>query len=41
MPEGCILGLKPALRLEWQHQNGEEEAQERQHCRLTLSDFVS
>ena len=35
MPKRDIFCLKPALRLEWHDQNG-NEAVERQHCALTL-----
>ena len=36
-----ILGLKSTLRLEWRDQNSEDEAQQREHCTLMLSDFIS
>jgi len=40
MPKRDVFCLKPALRLEWQDQNG-NEAVERQHCALTLGDSLS
>jgi hypothetical protein len=41
MPECRILCLKPALRLEWQSQDGQNEAEQCKHCPLTLGDSVS
>jgi hypothetical protein len=40
MPKRDVFCLKPALRLEWQDQNGNETV-ERQHCALTLGDSFS
>jgi len=38
---GWIEGKKPALRLEWQGQDGQDEAEQCEHCPLTLGDSVS
>src|SRR5271170_2097512 len=38
MSERCVLGFKPALRLEWREQDGQHETQQRDHDALTLSD---
>jgi hypothetical protein len=35
-----ILNLKPAVRLEWRGQNGENEADQRYHC-ANLADSVT
>src|SRR5215510_4335259 len=40
VPKRDVFGLKPALRLEWQDQNG-NEAEQHQHCALTLGDSLS
>ena len=40
VPKRDVFGLKPAFRLEWQDQNG-DEAEQHQHCALTLGDSVS
>jgi hypothetical protein len=40
MPKRDVFGLKPALRLEWQDQNG-NEAEQYQHCAPTLGDSLS
>ena len=39
VPKRDVFGLKPALRLEWQDQNG-NEAEQHQHCALTLGDSL-
>ena len=36
-----ILCLKPAFRLEWRGQNGKDDAEQREHCLLTLGDSLS
>src|SRR5712691_9178872 len=41
MAERCILGFKPALRLEWQGQDGQDETEQRDHSALTLGDSFS
>jgi hypothetical protein len=41
MSERRILGFKPTLRLEWRGQDGQDEAQERDHCSLTFGDSFS
>ena len=38
MSERRILGLKPALRLEWRCQDGQDETEQGAHYRLTLGD---
>jgi hypothetical protein len=38
MSERRILGLKPALRLEWRRQNGQDKTHQRDHNALTLGD---
>jgi hypothetical protein len=38
MSEHRILCLKPALRLEWRDQDGQNEAEQRNHRPLTVSD---
>ena len=40
MSERRILCLKPNLRLEWRGQDGQEKAEQCEHCALTLSDSV-
>ena len=40
MSERRILCLKPALRLEWRGHDGQDEAEQREHCALTLGDSV-
>jgi hypothetical protein len=39
--ERSIFGLKPALRLEWQDQDGKDKTQQCDHCALTLGDSLS
>jgi len=41
MSECRILRLKPALRLEWRGQDGQDEAEQCKHCALTLGDSFS
>jgi hypothetical protein len=41
MSERRILCLKPTLRLEWRGQDGQDEAEQGDHCPLPLGDFVS
>jgi hypothetical protein len=41
MSEYRVLGFKPALRLEWRGQDGQDEADQRDHCALTLGDSFS
>ena len=41
MSERRILCLKPALRLEWRGQDGQDEAEQSEHRPLTLGDSVS
>ena len=41
MAERCVLGFKPALRLKWRGQDGQEETEQRDHCKLTLGDSYS
>jgi hypothetical protein len=41
MSEHRILCLKPTLRLEWRGQDGQDEAEQCEHCPLTLGDSVS
>jgi hypothetical protein len=38
MSERRILGLKPALRLEWCGQDGQDETEQPDHGALTLGD---
>jgi hypothetical protein len=38
MSERRILCLKSGLRLEWLGQNGQDEAEQLEHCPLTLGD---
>jgi hypothetical protein len=40
MPKRNVFHLKPAFRLEWQDQMG-NEAEQHQHCALTLGDSLS
>ena len=40
LPERRILSLKPALRLERRHQDGQHKADQRDHC-ANLADFVT
>jgi hypothetical protein len=40
MPKRDVFRLKPTLRLERQDQNG-NEAEQHQHCALTLGDSLS
>jgi hypothetical protein len=37
----CILSFKPALRLEWRGQDGQDKAEQREHYPLTLGDSVT
>ena len=41
MAECHVLGFKPALRLEWRGQDGQDEAEQGKHCALTLGDSLS
>jgi hypothetical protein len=41
MSERRIFCFKPALRLEWRHQDGQNEAEQREHCELTVGDSFS
>jgi hypothetical protein len=41
MSQCRVLGFKPALRLEGRSQDGQDEAEQRDHCELTLGDSVS
>ena len=41
MSEGRVLCFKPALRLEWRGQDGQNEAEQCKHCALTLGDSFS
>jgi hypothetical protein len=41
MPECRILCFKPALRLEWRGQDGQEKTEQCKHCALTLGDSFS
>jgi hypothetical protein len=41
MSERRILCLKPTLRLEGRGQDGQDEAEQGDHCPLTLGDSVS
>jgi hypothetical protein len=41
MPEYRILRFKPAPRLEWRDQDGQNEAEQRKHCALTVGDSLS
>jgi hypothetical protein len=38
MSEHRILCFKPAPRLEWRDQDGQNEAEQRKHCPLTVGD---
>jgi hypothetical protein len=38
MSERRVLGFKPALRLEWRGQDGQDEAEQSEHSPLTLGD---
>jgi hypothetical protein len=38
MSERRVLGFKPALRLEWRGQDGQDEAEQCNHYALTLGD---
>src|SRR5262245_41532311 len=38
MSERRVFGFKPALRLEWRSQDGQDETYQRDHCALTLGD---
>jgi len=40
MSKRDVFRLKPALRLEWQDQSG-NEAEQHQHCEMTLGDSLS
>ncbi|MGZ6154569.1 MAG: hypothetical protein ACXWNT_15975 [Gemmatimonadaceae bacterium] len=40
MSERRVLGFKPALRLEWRGQDGQHEAQQRNHGALTVGDSL-
>jgi hypothetical protein len=41
MSECHVLCFKPALRLEWRGQDGQDEAEQCKHCTLTLGDSFS
>jgi len=41
MPKCRVLCFKPALRLEWRGQDGQDEAEQGKHCALTLGDSFS
>jgi hypothetical protein len=41
MSERRILCLKPAFRLEWRGQDSQDEAEQCEHCLLTLGDSLS
>jgi hypothetical protein len=41
LPECRILGFKPALRLEWRGQDGQDETEQGKHYALTSGDSVS
>jgi hypothetical protein len=41
MSERRALGFKPALRLEWRGQDGQDEAEQCNHYVLTLGDSFS
>jgi len=41
MSECHVLCFKPALRLEWRGQDGQDEAEQSKHCALTLGDSFS
>ena len=41
MSERHVLCFKPALRLEWRGQDGQDEAEQSEHGLLTLGDSVS
>jgi hypothetical protein len=38
MSERRVLSFKPALRLEWRGQDGQDETEQGAHYRLTLGD---
>jgi hypothetical protein len=38
MPEYHVLRFKPALRLEGRSHDGQDEAEQREHCELTVGD---
>src|SRR5438552_8250628 len=41
MPEYHVLGFQPALRLEGRSHDGQDEAEQREHCELTAGDSSS
>jgi len=41
MPEYHVLRSKPALRLEGRTHDGQHEAEQREHCELTVGDSFS
>jgi len=41
MSERRILCVKPVFRLEWRGQDGQDEAEQCEHCLLTLGDSLS
>ena len=41
MSEYHVLCFKPALRLEWRGQDGQDEAEQCKHCALMLGDSFS
>jgi hypothetical protein len=41
MSERRIFCFKPAPRLEWRYQDGQNEAEQREHCELTVGDSFS
>jgi hypothetical protein len=41
MSERRVLSFKSGLRLEWRGQNAQDEAEQRDHCALTLGDSFS
>jgi hypothetical protein len=41
MSERRVLCLKSALRLEWRGEQGQEEAEQSDHRKLTLGDSVT
>ncbi|HUV63474.1 MAG TPA: hypothetical protein VMW24_06215, partial [Sedimentisphaerales bacterium] len=41
MPKCRVLCFKPAPRLEWRGQDGQDEAEQGEHCALTLGDSFS
>ena len=40
-PEYHVLRSKPALRLEGRSHDGQDEAEQREHCELTVGDLFS